>query len=153
MYCTSINLYGSKSYPLALAMIYADIAETYRLPDLRLLQQSVTESVQWPDASYSKLEVYFLDNLMDAQEETIISLRFATGKDVREKVALSLSTAQSQVLNISIQFPGKTGRGAASNVLATIKSVAHQLRFRPDELEFEVQGFPEQGQASYIREH
>ncbi|HEX3643602.1 MAG TPA: hypothetical protein VHV10_20125 [Ktedonobacteraceae bacterium] len=153
MYCTKIDIFRCPKYPLVLGAIYEKIAEHPRLPDLRTIQKSAKEDVTWPDRSYNRLEVYYLDNLVEANRRELFQLRFSTAPNSRELTSLFLSIEESQVVSISIQFPGKTGQMAASHVIGAIKSTVHELKISPDDLYLEVQAFPEQGSASYISEH
>lgn len=154
MYCTKIDLYGSRAYPLALGAIYEKVVEYYDLPSIELLLRSLQRDVQWPKGRHGRLEAYCLDNLKEQSETTIFQVRFATAPDARELTALFISIEESQVKNMSFQFPGKSGRLAGSRVIAWIKSTCHDLHIGPRDLEFEIQGFiEEQGQAGYVKEH
>ena len=95
MFCTKIDIFRCQKYPLLLGAIYEKIAEHPRLPDLRLIQRSAKEEVRWPDRSYNRLEVYYLDNLVEANRRDIFQLRFSTAPNSRELTSLFLSTAST----------------------------------------------------------
>ncbi len=153
MYCTKIDIFGSRTYPLLLNAIYGSLAERYQLPSVDLLLKSKEEDVQWPDREYSRFEVYYLDNLIEANRRDLFQVRFSTAKNSRELSSIFLSVEESIVHNFSIQFPGRSGQYAGSHVIGDMKSVIHTLHFDPRDLQFETQGFPEQGMATYIKEH
>ncbi len=152
MYVTQIALYGNKRYPLALGLIYNVVAEYYKLPDLKLLQASARDTVQWP-VTTPPLQVYYLDSLTEASDKDIFQVRFGSSKDARDLISLFVSFHESQVQNMTFVFPGRTGRGAASIVIGSIKSAAHQLSLNANDLDFAIEGFTEVGLALYIREH
>jgi hypothetical protein len=153
MYITQIDMYGSRAYPLVLGMIYGNIAEHYELPEIELLLQSLKREVSWPDRSRNHLEVHYLENMLEQKECTDFQVSFTTSKDARALTSLFLSIEQSQVKELSIWFPGRTGRMSATKVIAWMKSSMTTLHMPSKELEFEVQGFTEEGPSTYIKEH
>lgn len=153
MYITQIDMYGSRSYPLVLGMIYGNIAEHYELPEIETLHQSLKTEVSWPDRSRSRLEVYYLENMIEQQERADFQVSFSTSKDARGLTSLFLTLEQSQVRELSIWFPGRTGRMSATKIIGWMKSSMATLHMPPKELQFEVQGFAEEGPSNYIKEH
>lgn len=155
MYCTTLAIYGSKRYPLLLGSIYESIAELYTLPGVEILIGSLHRDVHWPDFPENKLQVYFLEDMLGQtqEEKAVFQIRFSTSLKSRELTSLFISIQRSEVKNMTIQFPGRSGRGSFSRVLAAMKSVAHTLNVPAGDLEFEASGFPEVGLATSIREH
>jgi hypothetical protein len=151
MYCTTLSLYGSKQYPLALTALYGAIAEKYQLPELELLQESLHDEVQWP--ATERLQVYFLDSLTERNEKDLFQVRFAPFHEMRDLISIFLSVQESRLQNMTVQFPGVSGRGAFSTILGLLKSTSYTLHMRPGEFEFQAEGFPEAGTTKYIREH
>lgn len=149
MYVTNFHIYGSKQYPLVLGSLYEAIAEKFELPALETLVKSLNNDVEWNRTERNRLQVHYLEDMIEQQDKSVFQVRFATNKDVRDLTSLFLSVRASQVLNISISFPGRNGRGAFSKMLALLKSLSHRLR--TNELDFEIEGFSESS-PTYIRE-
>lgn len=150
MYCSQLSIYGSRAYPMALSSLYEAMAEKFILPDIQTLMGSLKRDVSWPPND--RLQVYYMENMLEQNEKALFQVRFASAREARELVSIFLSVEQSAVQNITVVFPGRTGRGAFSQILAHVKSVTHALRMR-DTFEFEAQGFPEQGPSGIFREH
>jgi hypothetical protein len=135
---------------LALTALYGAIADKYQLPELELLLRSLKSDVQWPHAD--RLQVYFLDSLMEQTEKDLFQVRFASSKDARDLVSIFLSVQGSRIQNMTVIFPGRYGRGTFSIILGLLKSTAHTLNMQARDFEFQAEGFPEAGPATYIRE-
>lgn len=153
MYCTKLDIYGLKQYPLLLSAIYEGIAEIYNLPPLEMLMSSIKTDVQWPDRSTHGLQVYYLEDMIEESASHVFEIRFKPAKEAREHVAIFLSLRESSIGNMSIQFPGRSGRGCFSRIFAVVKSASHDLRISNRDLNFEAQGFTECGTSAYIKEH
>lgn len=151
MYCTQLSVYGNRVYPLLVGAIYEAVCLDYNLPSVDLLMRSLKNDVVWPTGD-NNLQVYYLDNLQENNRKDLFQIRFATSRDARELVSVFLSVEESRVVNMTVHFPGRTGRGCFSRILAAMKSAAHQLGLNAREIQFEVQGFPEAGLSTYIRE-
>lgn len=153
MFVTKFDIYGKGNPPGLLEELYAGIAETYSLPPVAMLRASVVNNVKWPDTSTHALQVFYLENMIEEQRPLIFEIRFKGNAEAREHVAVFLSLYEGTIGNLSIQFPGRNGRGCFSRCMATLKSLAHTQELGPRDIKFEIQGFPEAGNARYIREH
>lgn len=153
MFVTKFDIYGKGNPPGLLEDLYGGIVDIYNLPPVAMLRASVVNSVKWPDTSTNGLQVFYLENMIEEQRPLIFEIRFEGNAEAREHVSVFLSLYEGTIGNLSIQFPGRNGRGCFSRIMATMKSLAHTQRLDPKGLNFEIQGFPETGNARYIREH
>jgi hypothetical protein len=152
MYVTQITISNVLKYPLLLSLIYEKIADQYQLPGIETLLGSLNNDMIWPDRSESRLQAYYLEDMIEEQQGSPFEIRFATSQKARELTCLNLSTEKGQVTHITIHFPGKSGRMSASHVISYMKSVMVTLGMEKKDLQFEVQGFPETGESAYIKE-
>jgi hypothetical protein len=141
---------GLARYPLLVSGLYGAIAEKYTLPSLELLCVAAEKEVEWPERD--TLQVFYLDNLMKAIDYQLFQVRFTAGKEAKQMISLFLSVKDGIVVNMSATFEGRSGRGAFSNMLGFLKSLAHTLKIDTRDIDFEIQGFAESHMA-YIREH
>ena len=153
MFVTKLDIRGSREYPDLLTSIYQGIAEIYNLPSAAMLYASLQTSVKWPDPSTHEFQVYYLENMLEENKVPLFQVRFKPNADAREQVAIFLSLRDKEIGNMSIQFPGRSGRGCFSRIMAILKSAEYTRRLPSDVLAFEVQGFTECGLAAYIKEH
>jgi len=149
MYCLQFHLYSVRSFPLFCSAFYERIAELYELPDMATLMKSLNNDVTWPN---NDVQVYYLENMKEQNDKAVFQLRFAPSPQIKNLIALFLSTKESQVQNITVQFPARGDRAASSRMISILKSLQVTLHVPPEDVLMEIEGFMEMGQIRFIRE-
>lgn len=96
-------------------------------------------------------QVYYLENLREANRRYLFQVRFPTHAGARELSSCFLSLEDaSHVHQLSLQFPARGDRGVSSRILGWLKEAWHRER---TDIEFEIAGFGERSHYRYICEH
>ena len=128
--------------------LYANLAEMYRLPTVTTLLASIEEDQQWQcDPS---VQLYFLENMREANRRHLFQVRFTTSKQAREFTDCFLSIEGSRIHQLSLHFPAKGDRQCHSYMIGWLKEMAKDGQAVP---EFEIAGFSEREGLRFIREH
>lgn len=147
MYCLSLSLYRSASYPLFAGAFYERLAELNEMPTLATLLKSLRSDVEWPDAA----QVYYLENLREQSDMALFQVRFQAPR-AKDYVSIFLSVQESTVQNLTVQFPPRGGRTTASKMIEALKSVIVTSHIPPADVTLVIEGFMEVGAARFIRE-
>lgn len=149
MYITQLHIYP-QALPLLNGMIYDRIATDQQLPGVELLLKSLdNDEVEWPGVQ--GLEVYYLDNLKEADKGHKFMLRWhPSASKAKDKTTLHIRINDGLVNGMSFVFQARGDRTLSSEILAIIKSASENVRTLAD---FEAQGFLETGRMDYRAEH
>lgn len=75
MYAMKLQLFRNARYPLFINAWYERMVDDYQLPPVELLLKSLHQDITWPDHPYG-YEVYYLENLREQSEKTLLQVRF-----------------------------------------------------------------------------
>ena len=113
-----------------------------------MLLASIQHDVSWPNHPYG-YEVYYLENLREQNEKTLLQVRFLPTDGRRDFISLHMSIDESKIQHVTVDFSVRGDRVNASKMLEEIKSVMHERNVEADVL---VEGFLEVGPLRFVRE-
>jgi hypothetical protein len=117
---------------------YGWLSVTYALPGVQTLCTSLKKEVQWE----SEAEVYFLDNLKEAQAHDLFLVR--TPLSMKQASSIFLYVQEGRVIRkVDIQFPARGSRGDAEKMISTLKDMARDRDITSDEFPVLVEGWSE----------
>jgi hypothetical protein len=154
MYCTKFAIYKNDRFPRFNSILYHEIAEIYGFPEIESIVRSLNGEPILPAFGETGIELYELRDLIEGEKEKhLFELRFPYSEQSRDKAALFFSVQRDTVLNLTFDFPGKSGRIAFTYIIGALKLVAKHFSLRSEDIPVEIAGFPEQGLSKPIKEH
>ena len=146
-----MQLFRNARYPLFINAWYERLTSDYGIPSIELLIKSLHNEVTWPQHPYG-YEVYYLENLREENNKTLLQVRFLPNDRRREFISLFMSLDSSVIQNATVNFSVRGDRYNASKMIEELKSVIHALDMRSNDIEMVVEGFMETGTLRFIRE-
>ena len=147
MYTQRIMIFPTPAF--APGEIYERICEIYKLPAPAILRVGLVAGVDHSLLCDSDIQVYWLDNLREANRRDLFEIRFKAVKQAREFTDLHLSLEGRDIIHIhqlSLRFPAKGDRLLSSRVIEWLKLP------RLEGTLFEIEGFAERRDLRFIRE-
>lgn len=147
MYASDMTIYPSEPWiPLA---IYNQLAEVYKLPTVVQLITSLDESIPWQGVD-PETQIYYLDNLKEANKRHLFQVRFKTRKEARAFTSLFLSVNEDNTIHtLSLAFPTPGDRGCSSRLIGWLKEFQKNNN---SQVEFEISGYAERNTLRDINE-
>jgi len=152
MYTMRLQLFTSTTYPLYLNAWYERMTSNqFQLPPLELLLKSLKQDVTWPKHPYG-YEVYFLENLKEQDNTTLLQVRFLPTDKQRDYISVFMSIDESVIQQITVNFSVRGDHMNASKMFEGLISVMQSLNMQASDVELLVEGFMEVGPMRFIRE-
>ncbi len=148
MYTQMITIFPTP--PFAPGEIYARISEIYRLPAPAALRLGLLAGIEGSLLCDPDTQVYWLDNLREANRRDLFEIRFKASPKAREFCDLHLSIEGQDIVHVhqvSLRFPAKGDRLLSSRIIGWLKLE------RLAGVQFEIEGYAERRDLRFIREH
>ncbi len=151
MYIMKLQLFGNTHYPLFNNAWYECLVADFQLPSLALLLTSLHHEVVWPEHPQG-YEVYYLENLREENEKTLLQVRFLPDNFRRDFINLHMSIEESKIQHVTVDFSVRGDRRHSSKMLEELKSIMYEQHMHADECNMLVEDFMETGYLRFVRE-